>query len=58
MAPDTGWGKGCDPLYVAGLVTWPTISAITGGIRSGLPAGGDFVPVGRAGINYATPGYR
>jgi hypothetical protein len=58
VAPDTGWGKGCDPLYVAGLVIWPTIAAITGGIRSGLPAGGDFVPVGRAGINYATPGYR
>jgi hypothetical protein len=58
VAPDLGWGNGCDPLYVAGLATWPTIAAITGGIRSGLPAGGDFVPVGRAGVNYVTPGYR
>ena len=57
VAPDTGWGQGCDPLYVGGLATWPTIPAITGGIRNGLPAGGDFVPVGRAGINYVSPGY-
>ena len=58
VAPDTGWAQGCDPLYVGGLAIWPTIRAITGGIRSGLPAGGDFVPVGRAGFNYVSPGYQ
>jgi hypothetical protein len=57
VAPDTGWGQGCDPRYTGGVASWPTIPNITGGIHNGLPAGGDFVPVGRAGINYVSPGY-
>jgi hypothetical protein len=55
--PDTDANFGCPAHYVNGLATWPQISAIRGGIRAGLPAGGDFVPVGVAGINYRTPGY-
>ena len=57
VAPDTGWGHGCEPIYSGGVARWPTIAAITGGIHSGLPAGGDFVPAGVAGINYVSPGY-
>jgi len=55
--PDTDANFGCPAHYVSGLASWPQISAIRGGIHNGLPVGGDFVPVGVAGINYRTPGY-
>lgn len=41
-----------------GKVTWPTGSLIEGSVTSGTPASGDFVPEGRAGVNYVSPGYR
>ena len=56
--PDTDASYGCPAVYSNGMVTWPKIPAITGGIHNGLPAGGDFVPVGRAGLSYKSPGYQ
>ncbi|TDE02789.1 hypothetical protein [Jiangella asiatica] len=37
---------------VNGVATWPTMSNVTGGIRGGQPAGGDFCPAGVPGIGY------
>lgn len=40
--------------------TWPSIMtnpSVTGRVTEGVPAGGDFVPAGVAGINYVSPGY-
>jgi hypothetical protein len=39
-------------------VTWPPYVRISGAIRSGMPPGGDFVPVGVAGVDYSSPGYQ
>jgi hypothetical protein len=36
---------------------WPAAANITGFVRSGRPAGGDFVPPGVAGRAYVSPGY-
>ena len=47
----------CSATYRNGMVTWPAVTAISGGIHNGLPPGGDFVPAGVAGINYVSPGY-
>jgi hypothetical protein len=48
----------CSATYRNGMVTWPAVTAISGGIRNGMPPGGDFVPAGVAGIGYVSPGYR
>jgi hypothetical protein len=56
--PDSDASSGCPARYRGGLATWPQISSIAGGIHNGLPAGGDFVPVGVAGVNYRSPGYQ
>ena len=41
--PDTDASYGCPAVYSNGMVTWPKIPAITGGIHNGLPASGDFI---------------
>ena len=41
-----------------GIVTWPPHVRISGGIRSGIPPGGDSVPVGVAGVDYISPAYQ
>jgi hypothetical protein len=56
--PDTDANFGCAAGYQGGVASWPRLSSISGGIRNGLPAGGDFVPAGRAGITYQSPGYQ
>lgn len=38
-------------------VTWPKLPFIQGSIRLGPPPGGDFVPLGLAGLTYQSPGY-
>ena len=56
--PDTSSSLACDAQYSSGLATWPKLASVSGGVRNGLPPGGDFVPAGRAGINYVSPGYQ
>ena len=41
-----------------GSITWANSWAIPGVVTPGVPAGGDFVPLGVAGLNYISPGYR
>jgi hypothetical protein len=47
----------CGAQYSHGVVSWSDAS-INGSIRTGEPAGGDFVPPGAAGLGYQSPGYR
>jgi hypothetical protein len=47
----------CGARYSNGAFSW-TAPAIHGTISGGPPPGGDFVPVGTAGLNYRSPGYR
>lgn len=42
---------------VDGSVSWPPAANITGKVVGGPPPGGDFVPLGVAGIGYVSPGY-
>jgi hypothetical protein len=41
-----------------GFVSWGASSGINGRIWTGVPPGGDFVPVGLAGVGYVSPGYQ
>jgi hypothetical protein len=41
-----------------GHVSWPLLPSVHGYVHAGVPPGGSYVPRGRAGIGYATPGYR
>jgi hypothetical protein len=52
-------GQGSPPAVAAadGSVSWPG-SSISGVIRPGLPPDGDFVPAGRVGAGYQSPGYQ
>jgi len=34
------------------------LGTVTGVVSKGIPAGGDFVPLGKAGLNYVSPGYQ
>jgi hypothetical protein len=54
--PNAG-DRTCGARYSRGVVSW-TDARIKGSIRTGKPAGGDFVPVGGAGLGYLSPGYR
>jgi len=56
--PDTHATFGCPAQYSNGVVFWPGLATVHGSIINGLPPGGDFVPVGAAGINYVSPGYQ
>jgi hypothetical protein len=48
---------GLCPAVVSGsTASWPKLP-ITGVVHAGSPAGGPFVPVGRAGLGYLPPGY-
>ena len=48
----------CGGQYSRGGARWTGITGITGSIHTGTPPGGDFVPVGTAGLGYLTPGYQ
>ena len=56
--PANSYPGGCQGAYNGGLASWPTLSTLTGGVTTGLPPGGDYVPSGVAGINYISPGYQ
>jgi hypothetical protein len=47
----------CGVRYLGGVVSWSG-SRIKGSIRMGTPPGGDFVPLGAAGLGYLSPGYQ
>lgn len=47
----------CGARYSGGVVSW-TDPHIDGSIRIGTPPGGDFVPLGAAGLGYLSPGYQ
>jgi len=38
------------------IATWPALP-FTGGVQAGAPASGNYVPMGAAGLGYASPGY-
>ena len=38
-------------------VSWPDDPTLTGVVRLGRPAAGDFVPAASVGVNYVSPGY-
>ena len=44
------------PLVTSSAITFPGLK-IVGHVSYGAPPGGDFVPVGVAGVNYVSPGY-
>src|SRR5829696_848900 len=48
----------CPAQLLNGLASWPLFPAITGGVALGPPPGGEFVPVGAAGLDYVSPGYQ
>lgn len=56
------WPNASDPdhplVITNGLGTWPSLPRTTGGVHSGPPPGGDYVPVGVAGYGYVSPGYQ
>jgi hypothetical protein len=47
----------CGVRYSGGVVSW-TDARIDGSIRTRAPPGGDFVPLGAAGLGYLSPGYQ
>jgi hypothetical protein len=55
--PDTNQPSSCKSVWNSSTKTlsFPTGTQITGVITAGLPSGGDFVPVGAAGIGYVSP---
>lgn len=49
---------GCAARVTAGTASWPRLPSVQGVVRSGSPAGGPYVPLGTAGGDYVSPGYR
>ena len=46
------------PVVISGgYGSWPSMPNVTGGVHTGSPAGGDYVPEGVAGYGYVSPGY-
>lgn len=48
----------CPATITGGMATWPGNRALSGGVREGQPAAGDFVAPGSVGVGYRSPGYR
>jgi hypothetical protein len=42
----------------ASTLSFSSSPQISGVINGGLPPGGDYVPVGKAGTGYVSPGYQ
>jgi hypothetical protein len=55
--PDTDQPAACKSVWSSPTLSFPSSPQISGSIRNGLPPGGDFVPIGVAGIGYISPGY-
>jgi len=47
----------CASKIAGNVATWPGRAGLTGGVRSGTPPTGDFVPAGSVGLGYTSPGY-
>ena len=41
-----------------GTISWGRSWSISGAIIAGGPPGGDYVPLGVAGLHYVSPGYQ
>jgi hypothetical protein len=54
--PNLGYHR-CGVRYSGGAISWAE-ARINGSIRTEAPRGGDFVPLGAAGLGYLSPGYR
>lgn len=48
---------GCNARARHGVITWPGLTSVNGGVRAGSPPRGEYVPPGVAGSAYASPGY-
>jgi len=55
--PDTNQPAACMSKWSGSALSFHGIP-VTGSITEGVPPGGDFVPVGVAGIHYRSPGYQ
>lgn len=47
----------CPSLQTGNTVTFPKLP-VTGGVIGGAPPAGSFVPTGKAGVGYVSPGYQ
>jgi hypothetical protein len=58
--PDTNQPRGCESVWdpEKKQLSFPESPQITGVITYGTPPGGDFVPIGTAGLDYVSPGYQ
>jgi hypothetical protein len=54
--PDASGPAGKTSSYSGGIVSWPTVSSITGVVNNGSPPGGDFA-ASDVGLSYVSPGY-
>ena len=54
--PPPGGNLECAGVRNGDEVSWPKLP-VTGVVKQGPPASGDFVPAGIAGLNYKSPGY-
>jgi hypothetical protein len=48
----------CPAVIRDGVAAWPAYTSLSGTVRDGRPASGDFVPAGSVGVGYVSPGYR
>lgn len=56
--PDSAQGGGIGAIVQPdGSVRWGGTMRVSGAVRPGRPAGGDFVPASAVGIGYVSPGY-
>jgi hypothetical protein len=56
--PDVDQPSACKSVWNGSTLSFPSSPQIHGTISEGTPPGGDFVPVGAAGIGYTSPGYQ
>jgi hypothetical protein len=55
--PDVDQPSGCKARWNGTRLSFPG-TKVSGAITAGSPPHGDFVPIGRAGIGYKSPGYQ
>jgi hypothetical protein len=55
--PDTDQPTACKSVWSSPVLSFPNSPQVSGVLTEGLPPGGDYVPVGTAGIGYVSPGY-
>jgi hypothetical protein len=55
--PYSNTSFGCPSVISGSAASWPSLTNISGSIKSGSPANGDFVPDSNSGLGYVSPGY-